>query len=187
MPTGSTTRTIRIEDDLNNKIEKLAELEGTSVNFVVNSALREYMEWSTVCRKFGMGSFHIALVSRLLQNLSEEEAKKLGRWAARELFGPFVEYQFGKVSFQSFLGLVGRFGKYSGRFRYDQSEIDGQYIILLKHGSGRKWSLYYSGLLEVMCEDYLKMEPKIEITDDIMVAKIETRLKSQADLSITSR
>jgi hypothetical protein len=172
LPSRSTTRTIRLEDDLNQEIERLAKAEGTSVNFIINSALREYTEWTTVSRKFGLAYYPLALANRLIQKLSDSEIEELGRWSARETFIPFTEYQFGELNFKSFLEAERRFSKYSGRFEFDYIDKGNSYIILLKHGSGRRWSLYYSSLLQTVIKDLLKIDAELEITDEVVVTKI---------------
>ena len=55
MPRG-ITRTIRIDEDLERSISKISKDDRTSVNFVVNTALRGYVEWGVVAKKFGFVS-----------------------------------------------------------------------------------------------------------------------------------
>ncbi len=172
MPSRTTTRTIRIEDDLDRKIGQLARTEGTSVNFIINSALREYTEWSIIIRKFGLASYHASLVNRLIQKFGETEIEELGKWSAHEGFVPFADYQFGELTFQTFLETSKRFAKYAGRFKFDASENENGYLIFLKHGSGRKWSVYWASVIRTVCEDFLNVEIKLELTDDLVVAKI---------------
>ncbi len=173
MSSRSTTRTIRIDGDLDQKIEKMAKTERTSVNFVANSAIREYVEWCTVGRKFGIASFPLLLVDKLIQKFNEKECEDLGKWAARETFMPFAEYQFGEITFESFLEVFRRFGKYSGRYKFDDTQNGSQCIIFLKHGSGRRWSHYYNGLLQSIFGEMNTGAIRTELTDDLLVVKID--------------
>jgi hypothetical protein len=172
LPSSITTRTIRLDDDLNREIEQLSKTEGTSVNFVINSALREYVEWSIIGRKFGMGSYSNPLANRLILKFGDDEVKELGKWAAREILVPFAQYQFGELTLRSFLEGFRRFSKYSGRFKFDYIEKGDTHIMLLKHGAGRKWSVYFSSFLQTVFEELLKIDAKIEMTDDIVIGKI---------------
>jgi hypothetical protein len=173
MNTKNSTRTIRIDDDLDHKIGKMAKTEGISVNLLVNTALREYLEWFVVARRFGMGSFSLAFVDKLIEKFSDEECEELGRWSVREVFIPFVEYQYGNLSFDSFLKVFERFAKYTGRFKFDITDNGTEYILFLKHRPGvRKWSYFYDGLLRSILGKVLSGDVKTELTDDLIVVKI---------------
>ena len=173
MSSRSSTRTIRLEDGLDKEIARLAEEDGTSVNFIVNRALQEFSEWDIVSRKFGFGEFSLAFVNKLMQKLDDKECEDLGNWSAREVFKPFAEFQFGNLTFESFLEVFRRFAKYSGRFKFDDAKKGTQHMIFLKHDSGRKWSLYYCGLVKSIFEDMLGGHVKLEYTEDLMVVKID--------------
>jgi len=168
----STTRTIRIDDDLDRKIERWAKEEGISANMAVNSALREFLDWHVVAAKLGMASFSLGFVNKLLQKFSDKECEDLGRWSARELFKPFAEYQFGNLTFESFLEVCERIAKYAGRYKFDFAKNGTEYVIFLKHGSGRKWSFYYSGLIHSIFEEMLGGDVKTELSDDLLISKI---------------
>jgi hypothetical protein len=173
MSSRTTTRTIRIDDDLDQKIERLAKADGTSVNFVANAALREHLEWYLVAKRFGMASFSLSLVNKFIEKFDEKECEALGRWAAIDLFKPYVEYQFGDFTMETFLESCERFARYSGRFRFDHTRSGGRSIIFLKHGSGRKWSYYYDGLIKSIFEDLLHCGVKTELTDELLVSKVD--------------
>ena len=122
--------------------------------------------------KFGMGSFSLSFVNKLIEKFSDEECEDLGKWSARELFKPFAEYQFGELSFESFLEVCKRFAKYAGRYKFDTAENGTEFILFLKHGSGRKWSYYYDGLIHSIFAELLSGSVKTELTDDLLVSKI---------------
>ena len=172
MTQRSTTRTIRIDDDLDQKIERWAREEGISVNMAVNSALREFLDWHVVAAKFGMASYSLGFVNRLLQKYNEKECEDLGKWSAREIFKPFAEYQFGNLTFESFLEACERIAKYSGRYKFDFANNGSEYVLFLKHGCGRKWSYYYSGLIHSIFEEMLSGDVKTELSDDLLISKI---------------
>ena len=173
MATTSVTRTIRIEDDLNRAIEKLAKEDRTSVNFVINSALRQFIEWDMVTGKFGLATFPLSLVNKLFQKYSDVECEEIGKWAAHELFKPFTEYQFGSFTFETSLEAIRKLGKYTGRFKFDDTQNGGQHIIFLKHSSGSKCSHYYLGLSQTLFGEMLKLNVRTELTEDLCIAKID--------------
>src|SRR6266487_2621484 len=54
------------------------------------------------------------------------------------------------------------FGRYGRRFYFDQATIGSTRILTLLHGLGRKWSLFYEGLLETMLSESLEGEGMLE-------------------------
>jgi hypothetical protein len=169
----SFTRTIRIDEVLNKLVEKSANDEGVSVNFLVNKALQAYLEWNVVSRKFGLSTIPRSLLNRFMEHHSENDCKDLGHWVAKESFKPFAEYQFGQLTFQSSLEVFRRFAKYGGLYEFDAISDSHKLVIFLKHGSGRKWSIYYSGLIETVYRDMLGRNVKIEMADDLCLAQVD--------------
>src|SRR6266487_92585 len=67
------------------------------------------------------------------------------------------------------------FGRYGRRFYFDQATIGSTRILTLLHGLGRKWSLFYEGLLETMLSESLEGDVKrfsLTSTDNQVVAEI---------------
>ena len=157
---------------LDKLVEKSANDESVSVNFLVNKALQAYLEWNVVSRKFGLSTIPRSLLNRFMEHHSENECKELGHWVANESFKPFAEYQFGQLSFQSSLEVFRRFAKYGGLYEFDATSDSHKLVIFLKHGSGRKWSIYYSSLVESVYSDMLGRDVKIETTDDLCLAQV---------------
>jgi hypothetical protein len=169
----SSTRTIRIDDVLDKLVEKSANEDSISVNSLVNKALQTYLEWDVVSRKFGLSTVPRSLLNRFIEHHSENECKELGHWIAKESFKPFAEYQFGQLTFQSSLEVFRRFAKYGGLYEFDTMSDSHKLMIFLKHGSGRKWSIYYSGLVEAIYRDMLGSNVKIETTDELCLSQVE--------------
>src|SRR5260370_22135861 len=54
------------------------------------------------------------------------------------------------------------FGRYGRRCHFDQATIGSTRILRLAHGMGRKWSLFYEGMLEAMLSESLEDEGMLE-------------------------
>src|SRR5579862_7600626 len=123
MPRG-VTRTIRIDEDLEQSISKISRDDRTSVNFVVNSGLRAYVEWGVWAKKFGFVSVVQPLLIKMIDRFSEEECENLGKQSGSEYFKPLTKYEFGEFTFQSALEAFKRLWRYGGPYEFD-SIIDG--------------------------------------------------------------
>ena len=172
MPRG-ITRTIRIDEDLERSISKISKDDRTSVNFVVNTALRGYVEWGVVAKKFGFVSVVQPFLNKLIDSFSEDECENLGRLSGTEYFKPLTEYQFGTFTFRSSLESFRLVGRYGGRYEFDSVTDGKKHIIFLRHGSGRKWSFYQKGLFEAVYGDILGLSFTTEVTDDLCIAQVE--------------
>jgi hypothetical protein len=168
----AVTRTIRLDGDTDRALSTLAEKERVSVNFLVNRALRKFIEWDVYAEKFGFVSMPASLITKMMSYLSDEEAKEMGRWAGQNLVKDFLTFWFKEVSVTTLVkGYPALESKYGKSFEYEEHVEGGRWTIILKHGRGAKWSYYYEELLRSVFEQLLKKEVKTERTEDQVVAR----------------
>src|SRR2546421_11041619 len=74
---ASVTRSVRIEKDADERLRHLAEQGDTSVNTLVNRALRKFVEWDAYGEKFGFITLPSAVVIELMHCLTDEQAGAL--------------------------------------------------------------------------------------------------------------
>lgn len=161
-----------MEQSLDSLVEKTAKDVGESANALVGKALRAYLEWNVVSRKFGLSTVPRPLLNRLIEHHTETECIELGRWIAKESVKPFAEYQFGELSVQSCKEVLKRFGEYGSLYEFDETRDGEKQLIFLKHGSGPRWSSYYVGLVESVYKGILGRNVKTETTDEICIFQI---------------
>ena len=169
----SVTRTIRLDRETDIAIAKYAEEEGTSVNFIANKALKAFIEWHAVTKKVGLCSVAAPLLSKLIECHDEEKCRELGSWAAKETIRPLAEYLFGQVTLESALEVLKKFGQYGSRFEIAESTDGHFHSLLLKHSLGKKWSVFYSGLMETLFKSILGKNVVINRSEEFCVVKIE--------------
>lgn len=161
----STIRTVRIDDDLNGAIEKIAIENNTSVNFVVNNALREHVEWTSIIPKLGFGTYPHYLINKLFEKLSEKECEEMGEITASKFSKSFLEYRFGSSSLENWIRIAREFSKHAGGFRFlAETRKGGETIVIFEHGSGIKWSHFFKGVVQSVAES-LEISVKTELTD----------------------
>jgi hypothetical protein len=169
---GSTTRTVRIESTVDGTLQRLAEREGVSVNFLVNKALRKLVEWDSFAEKFGVVSIPSAMLDRMMEQLNEEQARELGRWVGSNLVREFLTFWFKEVSARTVVEGYPRLNAQYGRaFQYEEQVENGRWVIILKHGRGRRWSAYYEELVKAIFGELLQKEVAIEATEGQIVAR----------------
>jgi len=77
----TTTRAFRIDETVDRQLREWAEREGVSVSFLANKALRRLVEWDMYADRFGFIAMPREALSRMIELLSEDEVRELGRWA----------------------------------------------------------------------------------------------------------
>ena len=168
----SITRTIRVDQDVDGFLRQFSEREGVSVNFLVNKALRKLVEWDIYAEKFGVVAVPESLVRRLMEYLTDDEARELGAWVGKNLIREFVTFWFKEVSFQTIVeGYPKLTAQYGHAFQYEEHVEGGKWVIVLKHGMGHKWSLYYEELAKSLFQELLHKDVVVEKTDDQVVVR----------------
>jgi len=169
----TNTRTLRIEEDLDEEIQRIAKKERASINQVANRALRRYVEWDSASSTRGLVSVPSALLEKLMESKTPAEARKLGRWAGTELFIPNTKAQFARVTVDTALRNFKMLSVYGGRFGFDHSLADGKHRILIRQALGPAWTSYYAGALEGVFEEFLGKKTKIRVTGDSCLCEFE--------------
>jgi len=164
-----------LEIDTIERLTKEAEQQGLSVNVIANRALRKYVEWDVVSERFRVASTFSSLLVKLMMWVPEEHVRELGKsqW--------LHEWRTVATSYYREHGIVPRirvlelFGRYGRMFHFDQATTGSTRMLTLLHGMGRKWSLFYEGMLETMLSESLEGEVKrfsLTSTDNQVVAEI---------------
>lgn len=168
----SGTRTLRLEPRVDEFLRRTADREGVSVNFLVTKALRKLVEWDAYAEKFGVVSVPQSLVARAMDYLSDDQARELGAWYGKNLVKEFVTFWFKEASLQTlFVGFPRLASRYGKAFEYEERREGPRWLLVLKHGQGRKWSLFYEELLKGVLEDVSCKDVRIERTDDQVVVR----------------
>lgn len=167
----SSTRTLRIENDLLEALGEMASRERISVNMAVNRALRRYVEWDSAERSRGYVSVPSALLTKLMNSLSLEKARELGRWTAASAFIPNMRRRNPVASVQAVVDEMKTASKYTGRYTFDYTEKEGKGLILLRQQLGRNWSAFYAASLGEILRGYVKK--KVKVTEGLSICTFQ--------------
>ena len=178
---GSVTRSVRIEKDADERLRQLASQGDTSVNTLVNRALRKFVEWDAYGEKFGFITMPAVILVKLMDCLTEEEAQALGAWAGKNLLKEYITFWFTEVTPETLLeGFPKLMSKYGRAFAYEELVEDDRRVIILKHSSGPRWSTFYEEAMKTAFRDLLQREARVEKSDNQVVVRFrmsEERVK----------
>ena len=174
----TVTRTLRLDEDLDQALEKLAREEGESVNVLASRALRKLVEWDFQAGKVGLVSIDKDTLIRLMDKQTPDEAKELGRSAVTEVVVPDMLYLFGAITIDSGLRLVSVIDRYMLRIDSEYSFRDGRHHLTLRHSMGPKWSAFYAGAVEELLAKNLAMDVVSTMTDDACFFEFQPKVKA---------
>ncbi len=173
MSSKSVTRTIRLDkQEIEDPLREYSEREGVSVNFLINRALRKHIEWDMYADKFGMISVPSTLLTRMMDLLTEDQVRQLGKWSGESNIREFIFFWFKEVSFRTIFKNYPRLtSQYARMFEYEEHFNEGEWTLLLKHDFGYKWSIYYEELIRGVFNSVLKVPVEVTSSENQVVAR----------------
>src|SRR3989442_2757956 len=159
----SETRTIRLEGGILLKLEELAKQESVSISFIINKALRRHVEWEIYAEKFGFMMAFTAMMRRIYESLTDEEARELGRQSAENEYSEFINFWFKKINFDTTLKALEILGsEYARSFKFEHSFNGNGHTIIFKHDRGPRTSAFYAEIAKVL---FNRLNMKVEMVE----------------------
>lgn len=78
------TRTLRLDEDVDEALERMAQERGESVNAIAGRALRKLVEWDRIAESVGLVVASSVTLGRLMDSQTREEARALGELVVSE-------------------------------------------------------------------------------------------------------
>ena len=165
--------------DVEKELQQIASTEKVSINSLINQALRKLVDWDYYADKFGFAVLPTPrwmVLARLLSFTSAKEAAQMGRWAARNLAREFSVFWFKEFTVQTALKSLELLGsRYARQYEYSlhDNATGREHVVILNHGMGRKWSIYWANLVKTGFEELLGKKVKITQMRNQVVARIQ--------------
>ena len=173
----TTTRTIRIDSDLDKTLAEIAAEERISVNSLINNALRKYSEWDVFAIKFGVITNFTVAAKKFIECQSDDQVKELGKWLGKNALKEFIIFWRKSLDVEGALKSIRILGG-TGNYLYEEYVNNGHRIVVCKHDLGSKWSLYYESMFKSLFEDSLGIKVATDCTEDQIVLNIPMRIES---------
>src|SRR6266480_4556350 len=159
--TKSETRTIRIDEDIDFQLEKLAHEQRVSVNYFANQALRKFVEWDVFADRLGFVTLPSDIFEKLVGYTTDEQAKDL------------IAFLFKRVDLETSVRALELLGpRYGKAFRFEYTNDGHLTTVILNHGFGRKASLFYSEAVKALLKDLVNTQVDIGLSEHQVFAQI---------------
>ena len=141
----TVSRTVKIEASSDAKLEAVAREQNVPVNALVNKAINRFIDWEVHAEKFRFMSVSPSTQAKLMDYLTEEQARELGKWWAENAIIGLIVFWFKKFDFDALMKAIELLGSEYGRIFTHKFSIDdeGNYTIVLRHERGLKTSYFY--------------------------------------------
>lgn len=160
----SVTRTMRINEGIDDVLKSEAKKRGVSVNTLLDQYLTRYAESYRFFENLSATVLSPQTLRGLLQLIEEEEAEELGVNLGKErpfdlLLKRGVQPSYGAAKWY----LTKVLGAHSGWFSSSVNETEGKELIHMSHPFGIKWSRFLKGYLGSFFNETLGFYPDLHI------------------------
>ena len=169
----SVTRTLRLDDDVDEALEKMAQERGESVNAVAGRALRKLVEWDRLAANAGLVLISPVTLGRLMDSQAPEQARAIGEFVGNEVWKPIIISRFGEVTLDSVLKSIELIGRYMGRFNFVYSTEGTKRVVTIRHSGGLNWSKFYVGAATPLFSEALGLTFKPTMTEELASLEFE--------------
>ncbi len=128
------------------ELQKLADQSRISTNALLAQILKSHLEWECMATKVGMIPVQKDTIREFFESVSDEELARIAVRAADKFMNKLLMIT-GKDSLDSFLRITGIRLEKSG-FTFRVFDADGSVQLIVQHGMGRCWSVFFSAYHE---------------------------------------
>jgi hypothetical protein len=158
-------RTIRIDKDLDDALNKDASEHGVSENALISSILVRYIDWDRYSQKFGRVSLPNEALKAIIEATEPGKLKGAAEEFAASVPKDYIMFRYGKLDLEACLLHLSFLSRYAGLFNYEvQIEQERNYTITIHHKFGEKWSYWLKESISIgMFKNILGITPKIHL------------------------
>ncbi|MGP8070378.1 MAG: hypothetical protein ACLP5V_10860 [Candidatus Bathyarchaeia archaeon] len=172
--THTVLRGIRIPKQLNEILQKDADAENRTVSALVVSILAKYAEWDRYTQKFGFVTVPRSNYKHMIDAM-DEQTYVAATIEAPSTFLEMIRFWYKRVDARIVCDFCARLSKYVETTRCEVEEKDGDYTITIEHDLGMKYSNHLQRVYETVIRDALRIDPKIEVTNNSVFIRFSDR------------
>jgi hypothetical protein len=113
----------------------------------MNKALRKFVFWDAPLDKFESVDTPSQLLVKMMEFLSDQNAKELARTTGTMLARELIQFMFKELSLAAVLKHFELQGVHFVNHHFDQKDEGDSHTIIIRHTMGPKWSIYYEELI----------------------------------------
>jgi len=164
-------RTIRLDKELDEALDKDAEEHGVSENALISSILAKYIEWDRYAEKFGRVSMQSEALKAILEATEQDRLSMAAEEFAASVPKDYLMFHYRKLDVEACLLHLSFLARYAGMFKYDvQIEQERNYTVTIHHKFGEKWSYWLRESISIgLFKNVLGILPKTHLSKNSVI------------------
>jgi hypothetical protein len=163
---SGVVRSFRLPSRMDDELRREAEEKGVSVNTLVVSILRRYLEWDRYADRFGYVSIMGQEYNLLIESLSSTKIAELARHVGVLKNREGVLFWFKEWSRPNFLSYLSLQCKYTRIAEYESTNDGDRTLINLHHSFSKKYSSYIAECIRASLESSSESDQNITCNDN---------------------
>ncbi|SRR5579883_2561233 len=151
----TTTFTFRIDKEYEKVLREEAEERKITVNTLANQIFGEYVEWQRYMEKFGTIVLSREAFKTALELLDDKDVSILAADIAEKAPKEFILFKWKGVSPDTVTKFIKMYFDHCGYGTHDEARAGGSVTFSVRHGLGRKGSLFLKAFLETLIRSTL--------------------------------
>ena len=166
------TRIFRIDTEVAEQLDELAQKNKISVNVIANQALRKHVEYDAYAENFGLVTISKGLLKTFFSLMSEEQARALGRKSGEHEGVALITFWFKDFNLENVIKSLDRVAShYNHNFEFEYTHDRQAYVAILRHDCGPRSSAFYAKFVKSIFA-LLDVRVGLEETEGQIVAKL---------------
>lgn len=164
---------VRVSEDVKDKLETESEMDGTTLNTLTSKVLTKHVEWDRFAEDIGFVFLTKPFLRSLLERIDEETIKRIAVSTCKSAIRDAIIFIKGEINMGSFLSAIDLwFGASHMPFRHIVKQDSDRYIV--QHDLGKKWSIYIVTVINAVLSEMGYKTTDQKIDDQSVSFEIQT-------------
>jgi hypothetical protein len=164
-------RTIRLSEDLETKLERLAAEKGIAMNALVSSALTKFALWDHLTERFGFVTVSKALFKDLLDSSDPEKLQEFATTHRPQVMKDMMMFWFQDVNVDNFLEFLTMRGRYGLDIKVEIKREGNNLTLIVTHDFGPPYTKFLKTALDSEFRSLFQIVPTIDTTESSVMVK----------------
>jgi hypothetical protein len=165
-------RSFRINEEWLKVLNEEAAIQGISVNALMNKVLQQYSVQGRHLKHFGAVILSRTMCSKILDCCTDDEIKKIAEFIGSTETIDSLQTMGISPTYEKVIQHLKIFGTFGGWFNFNRNTKNSGEYIHLRHGLGKKWSIFLAETFSTVFKTILHKEVKIETSDNSVTVDI---------------
>ena len=165
---------IRLSDEIKQKLDREAEINGTTLNTLATQILSRHTDWDRYAKDLGFIFSTRKFLKGILTDVSDETIEKIASTTCKDAVKDVIKFSFTEITLENFVKTFRLWLAASDipyRFIPSNNKNGGKFLV--QHELGLKYSLYLQTMSGTILNELGYRVINIESHDDSLIFEVE--------------